>query len=170
MTPFSEKLVVAGAWACGIVLLCAVTCLIGYLVVKGAGSLDMALIFGDVHPVDALLLRRQVFDGLFPALVGTVLLVNISVSLAVPVGIGAGQMSRVDAVRIGAIKAGERARGSVIASDAFFPFADGLQLAHEAGATAAVEPGGSRRDDEVIAAANELGMALVFTGRRHFRH
>ena len=86
------------------------------------------------------------------------------------VGVGAGQMSRVDAVRIGSIKAGERANGSVIGSDAFFPFADGLRLAHEAGATAAVEPGGSVRDDEVIAAANELGMALVFTGRRHFRH
>jgi phosphoribosylaminoimidazolecarboxamide formyltransferase/IMP cyclohydrolase len=86
------------------------------------------------------------------------------------VGIGAGQMSRVDAVRIASIKAGERARGSVVASDAFFPFADGLRLAAEAGATAAIEPGGSVRDDEVIAAADELGMALVFTGRRHFRH
>ncbi|MGC8828058.1 MAG: bifunctional phosphoribosylaminoimidazolecarboxamide formyltransferase/IMP cyclohydrolase, partial [Anaerolineae bacterium] len=86
------------------------------------------------------------------------------------VGIGAGQMSRVDAVRIASIKAGERARGSVVASDAFFPFADGLRLAAEAGATAAVEPGGSVRDEEVIAAADELGMALVFTGRRHFRH
>lgn len=86
------------------------------------------------------------------------------------VGIGAGQMSRVDSVRIGSIKAGERARGSVIGSDAFFPFADGLRLAAEAGVTAAVEPGGSMRDDEAISAANELGMALVFTGRRHFRH
>lgn len=86
------------------------------------------------------------------------------------VGIGAGQMSRVDAVCIASIKAGERARGSVVASDAFFPFADGLRLAAEAGATAAIEPGGSVRDDEVIAAANELNMALVFTGRRHFRH
>lgn len=86
------------------------------------------------------------------------------------VGIGAGQMSRVDSVRIASIKAGERARGSVVASDAFFPFADGLRLAAEAGATAAIEPGGSVRDDEVIAAADELGMALVFTGRRHFRH
>jgi phosphoribosylaminoimidazolecarboxamide formyltransferase / IMP cyclohydrolase len=86
------------------------------------------------------------------------------------VGVGAGQMSRVDAVRIGGIKAGERAKGSVIGSDAFFPFEDGLRLAHEYGVTAAVEPGGSMRDAEAIAAANELGMALVFTGRRHFRH
>ena len=86
------------------------------------------------------------------------------------VGVGAGQMSRVDAALIGSIKAGERAKGSVIGSDAFFPFSDGLRVAHAAGATAAVEPGGSTRDDEVIAAANELGMALVFAGRRHFRH
>lgn len=86
------------------------------------------------------------------------------------VGIGAGQMSRVDAVRIASIKAGERAKGSVVASDAFFPFADGLLLAAQAGATAAVEPGGSIRDNDVIAAANEMNMALIFTGRRHFRH
>lgn len=85
-----EKGVVASAWACGITLLCAVTGVVGYLIAKGAGSLDKGLIFGDVHPVDALLLRRQVFDGLFPAMVGTLLLVLLSVSLAVPVGIGTG--------------------------------------------------------------------------------
>ena len=67
-------------------------------------------------------------------------------------------------------KAGERARGAVLASDAFFPFADGLEAAAEAGVTAVVEPGGSVRDDEVIAAADRLGVALVFTGVRHFRH
>jgi phosphoribosylaminoimidazolecarboxamide formyltransferase/IMP cyclohydrolase len=96
------------------------------------------------------------------------------------VGIGAGQMSRVDSSRIAARKAvdaaeaagtGEPAtRGSVVASDAFFPFADGLLSAVEAGATAVIQPGGSMRDDEVIAAADEAGIAMVFTGMRHFRH
>jgi phosphoribosylaminoimidazolecarboxamide formyltransferase/IMP cyclohydrolase len=96
------------------------------------------------------------------------------------VGIGAGQMSRVDSSRIAAWKsreaaeaAGEtarRAQGSVVASDAFFPFADGLLAAAEAGATAVIQPGGSMRDDEVIAAADQAGLAMVFTGMRHFRH
>lgn len=88
-------------------------------------------------------------------------------------GIGAGQMSRVDSSRIAVWKAAEAdlsLRGSIIASDAFFPFADGLIAAAEAGATAAIQPGGSVRDDEVIAAANEHDMAMVFTGMRHFRH
>jgi len=89
------------------------------------------------------------------------------------IGIGAGQMSRVDAVRIAVEKAaefGHDARGSVLASDAFFPFADGPQLALDAGVTAIVQPGGSRRDDEVIAAVSAAGAAMAFTGRRHFRH
>jgi phosphoribosylaminoimidazolecarboxamide formyltransferase / IMP cyclohydrolase len=96
------------------------------------------------------------------------------------VGIGAGQMSRVDSSRIAAWKAAEAAktaglpeslaRGSVVASDAFFPFADGLLAAAEAGATAVVQPGGSVRDQEVIAAADAAGLAMVFTGIRHFRH
>ena len=96
------------------------------------------------------------------------------------VGIGAGQMSRVDSSRIAARKAEElaqvtglphsAARGSAVASDAFFPFADGLLAAAEAGATAVIQPGGSMRDDEVIAAADEAGLAMVFTGMRHFRH
>ena len=96
------------------------------------------------------------------------------------VGIGAGQMSRVDAARIAARKAQDAAReagfkepatkGSVVASDAFFPFADGLLVAIEAGATAVIQPGGSMRDDEVIAAADAHGIAMVFTGTRHFRH
>ncbi len=88
-------------------------------------------------------------------------------------GIGAGQMSRVDASRIAVWKAGEASlslRGSVVCSDAFFPFPDGLIAAAEAGATAAIQPGGSVRDAEVIAAANERGVAMVFTGVRHFRH
>jgi phosphoribosylaminoimidazolecarboxamide formyltransferase / IMP cyclohydrolase len=86
------------------------------------------------------------------------------------VGIGAGQMSRVDAVRIAAEKAGAAAQGSVVASDAYFPFADGLEAAIAAGATAAIQPGGSVRDEEVIAAADMAGIAMVFTGMRHFRH
>ena len=96
------------------------------------------------------------------------------------VGVGAGQMSRVDAARIAARKAEDAAkeaglsepltRGSVVASDAFFPFADGLLVAIEAGATAVIQPGGSMRDDEVIKAADDHGVAMVFTGTRHFRH
>ena len=86
------------------------------------------------------------------------------------VGIGAGQMSRVDAARFGAMKAVLPLAGSVAASDAFFPFPDGLEVVAEAGATAIIQPGGSVRDPEVIAAANRLGLAMVFTGIRHFRH
>ena len=94
------------------------------------------------------------------------------------VGIGAGQMSRVDSSRIAAWKAREAAgegaapktEGAAVASDAFFPFADGLLAAAEAGATAVIQPGGSMRDDEVIAAADEAGLAMAFTGMRHFRH
>ena len=96
------------------------------------------------------------------------------------VGVGAGQMSRVDSTRIAARKAedmaealglpGSLTKGSVVASDAFFPFADGLITAAEAGATAIIQPGGSMRDDEVIAAADARGLAMVFTGQRHFRH
>ena len=86
------------------------------------------------------------------------------------VGIGAGQMSRVDAARFGAMKAVLPLAGTVAASDAFFPFPDGLEAVAEAGATAVIQPGGSVRDAEVIDAANRLGMAMVFTGVRHFRH
>jgi len=89
------------------------------------------------------------------------------------IGVGAGQMSRVDSARIAKIKA-ENAQlsiaGTVVASDAFFPFRDGLDVLAEAGATAVIQPGGSMRDEEVIAAANEHGLAMVFTGFRHFRH
>jgi phosphoribosylaminoimidazolecarboxamide formyltransferase/IMP cyclohydrolase len=96
------------------------------------------------------------------------------------VGVGAGQMSRVDSTRIAARKAQDMAealglpapltQGSVVASDAFFPFADGLLTAAQAGATAVIQPGGSVRDAEVIAAADAAGLAMVFTGQRHFRH
>jgi phosphoribosylaminoimidazolecarboxamide formyltransferase / IMP cyclohydrolase len=86
------------------------------------------------------------------------------------VGIGGGQTSRVDASELAVKKAGERTRGAVAASDAFFPFADGVEALAEAGITAVIQPGGSKRDEEVINAANERGVAMVFTGRRHFLH
>jgi phosphoribosylaminoimidazolecarboxamide formyltransferase/IMP cyclohydrolase len=86
------------------------------------------------------------------------------------VGVGAGQMSRVDSVRLAAGKAGERAQGAAMASDAFFPFRDGIDEAVQAGVRAVVQPGGSIRDEEVIAAADEQDVAMVLTGRRHFRH
>jgi phosphoribosylaminoimidazolecarboxamide formyltransferase/IMP cyclohydrolase len=88
-------------------------------------------------------------------------------------GVGAGQMSRVDSTRIASIKAqnaGLTLAGSVVASDAFFPFRDGIDVLAQAGAKAVIQPGGSMRDEEVIAAADELGLAMVFTGHRHFRH
>jgi phosphoribosylaminoimidazolecarboxamide formyltransferase / IMP cyclohydrolase len=88
-------------------------------------------------------------------------------------GIGAGQMSRLDSARIAKIKAehaGLSLKDSVVASDAFFPFRDGLDVLADAGAIAVIQPGGSMRDDEVIAAANERGVAMVTTGVRHFRH
>ncbi len=88
----------------------------------------------------------------------------------VVMGVGPGQPNRVDSVRIAAQRAGARARGSMLASDAFFPFPDALLAGVEVGITAAVEPGGSVRDEEVIRAANESGIALLFTGERHFRH
>jgi phosphoribosylaminoimidazolecarboxamide formyltransferase/IMP cyclohydrolase len=88
-------------------------------------------------------------------------------------GVGAGQMSRVDSSKIAAIKAkhaGLSLAGSVVASDAFFPFRDGLDVVADNGAVAVIQPGGSMRDAEVIAAADERGIAMVFTGIRHFRH
>jgi phosphoribosylaminoimidazolecarboxamide formyltransferase/IMP cyclohydrolase len=85
-------------------------------------------------------------------------------------GVGAGQMSRVDSVKIAVMKAQSSLAGSVVASDAFFPFPDGIEEAAKAGAVAVIQPGGSVRDNEVIAAADRLGMAMVFTGMRHFLH
>jgi phosphoribosylaminoimidazolecarboxamide formyltransferase/IMP cyclohydrolase len=86
------------------------------------------------------------------------------------VGVGAGQMSRLDSVRIAVEKAGARAAGAVLASDAFFPFRDGPDTAARAGVTAIIQPGGSKRDDETLAACNEQNLAMILTGRRHFRH
>jgi len=89
------------------------------------------------------------------------------------IGVGAGQMSRVVSARIASMKAADEGLsvpGSVMASDAFFPFRDGIDAAAQAGVTAVIQPGGSMRDDEVIAAADEHGLAMIFTGLRHFRH
>jgi len=86
------------------------------------------------------------------------------------IGAGAGQMSRVDSVEIAINKAGDRVQGGVLSSDAFFPFSDSIHRAADAGLTAIIQPGGSRRDDEVIAACNERGLPIVFTGKRHFKH
>ena len=86
------------------------------------------------------------------------------------VGVGAGQMSRVDSVKLGASKAILPVEGTVMASDAFFPFPDGIEEAAHAGAVAVIQPGGSIRDKEVIEACDRLGLSMVFTGVRHFRH
>jgi phosphoribosylaminoimidazolecarboxamide formyltransferase / IMP cyclohydrolase len=86
------------------------------------------------------------------------------------IGIGAGQMSRVDAARVAVMKASRSTEGALAASDAFFPFRDGIDLLADSGVKAVIQPGGSVRDEEVIAAANERGMTMLFTGERHFRH
>jgi phosphoribosylaminoimidazolecarboxamide formyltransferase/IMP cyclohydrolase len=86
------------------------------------------------------------------------------------IGVGAGQMSRLDSVRIAVNKAGAKAQGAVLASDAFFPFRDGPDVAAQAGVTAIIQPGGSKRDDETVRACDEHGLAMILTGRRHFRH
>ena len=86
------------------------------------------------------------------------------------VGVGAGQMSRVDSSTIAGLKAGQRSEGAVCGSDAFFPFRDGVEAIAKSKVSAIIQPGGSRKDDEVIKACDELNLAMVFTGRRHFRH
>jgi phosphoribosylaminoimidazolecarboxamide formyltransferase/IMP cyclohydrolase len=86
------------------------------------------------------------------------------------VAVGAGQMNRLTSVDVACRHAGEKAHGAALASDAFFPFRDGLDRASESGVRSVIQPGGSVRDDEVVAAAEEHGLAMVFTGRRHFRH
>jgi phosphoribosylaminoimidazolecarboxamide formyltransferase/IMP cyclohydrolase len=126
--------------------------------------------------------EREIVDMLFALKVAKHVKSNAIVYArdGATVGIGAGQMSRVDAARLAAMKARETAaaagwpepktKGSAAASEAFFPFADGLRAVAEAGATAVIQPGGSVKDDEVIQAADELGIAMAFTGMRHFRH
>ncbi|TMG74170.1 MAG: bifunctional phosphoribosylaminoimidazolecarboxamide formyltransferase/IMP cyclohydrolase, partial [Betaproteobacteria bacterium] len=119
--------------------------------------------------------RAQIADLLFAWRVAKYVKSNAIVFCARgrTLGIGAGQTSRIDAARVAVLKAqnaGLSLAGSVVASDAFFPFRDGVDAVAQAGAKAVIQPGGSMRDDEVITAANELGLAMVFTGVRHFRH
>jgi phosphoribosylaminoimidazolecarboxamide formyltransferase/IMP cyclohydrolase len=118
---------------------------------------------------------RQIEDLLFAERVGRFVKSNAIVFCGGgrTLGVGAGQMSRVDSTRIAVMKAknaGLSLAGSCVASDAFFPFRDGVDVLAEAGAAAIIQPGGSVRDEEVIAAADERGLAMVFTGTRHFRH
>ncbi|MBU4613047.1 bifunctional phosphoribosylaminoimidazolecarboxamide formyltransferase/IMP cyclohydrolase [Achromobacter sp. GG226] len=124
----------------------------------------------DKQPTEA-----QLSDLLFAWKVAKFVKSNAIIFVAnhMTLGVGAGQMSRIDSARIASIKAenaGLSLQGSAVASDAFFPFRDGLDVVADAGATCVIQPGGSMRDDEVIAAANERGLAMVFTGNRHFRH
>ena len=143
---------------------------------------------GILHPADLKVVTRraptdaELADLLFAWKVAKHVKSNaiIYVRNGATVGVGAGQMSRIDSTRIAARKSQDMAealglpapltKGSVVASDAFFPFSDGLLAAAEAGATAIIQPGGSMRDDDVIAAADAAGLAMVFTGMRHFRH
>ena len=132
-----------------------------------ADPLENAKVVSSIQPTD------QQWDDLRFAWIVAKHVKSNAIVLAkqgVAVGIGAGQMSRVDSAQLAAKRAGESARDSVCASDAFFPFRDGVDSAVAAGATAVIQPGGSVRDDEVIAAADEHGIPMVFTGRRHFRH
>ncbi|MBC7204866.1 MAG: bifunctional phosphoribosylaminoimidazolecarboxamide formyltransferase/IMP cyclohydrolase, partial [Pusillimonas sp.] len=138
----------------------------------------------DTFQVDESLLKvvtdkqptpQQLHDMLFAWKVAKYVKSNAIVFAAngMTLGVGAGQMSRIDSARIASIKAenaGLSLAGSAVASDAFFPFRDGLDVVAEAGATCVIQPGGSVRDDEVIAAANERGIVMVLTGTRHFRH
>ena len=119
--------------------------------------------------------RQQLQDLLFAWKVAKYVKSNAIVFCkdGMTMGVGAGQMSRLDSARIASIKAehaGLSLQGTVVASDAFFPFRDGLDVVVDAGATCVIQPGGSMRDDEVIAAADERGVAMVFSGVRHFRH
>ncbi len=133
------------------------------------GEADLRVVT-ELAPTD-----RQMKDLLFAWKVAKFVKSNaiVYVNDLMTIGVGAGQMSRVYSAKIAGIKAqdeGLEVAGSVMASDAFFPFRDGIDAAHEAGIRAVIQPGGSMRDEEVIAAANEHGMAMVFTGMRHFRH
>ena len=144
------------------------------LLIQTADNHDLSLadlkVVSKVQPTEA-----QLQDLLFAWKVATYVKSNAIVFCKdrMTVGVGAGQMSRLDSARIARIKAdhaGLSLAQSVVASDAFFPFRDGLDVVVEAGATAVIHPGGSIRDQEVIDAADEHGVAMVFTGVRHFRH
>nr|WP_240474021.1 hypothetical protein [Salinivibrio socompensis] len=137
---------------------------------QGMVSLDDLRIVTERQPTD-----KELNDALFCWKVAKYVKSNAIVYAkdSMTIGVGAGQMSRVYSAKIAGIKAADEnleVAGSVMASDAFFPFRDGIDAAADAGITCVIQPGGSMRDEEVIAAANEHGMAMVFTGMRHFRH
>ena len=143
----------------------------GILVQDADQSLyDELKVAGEIEPDD-----NQMKDLIFAWQVAKFVKSNaiIYAHEGMTIGVGAGQMSRINSARIAGIKAehaGLKVAGSVMASDAFFPFRDGIEAANEAGIRAVIQPGGSMRDDEIITAANEYGMAMIFTGMRHFRH
>ena len=145
----------------------------GGMLLQSADNIDLV---GDVKVVSKLQpTEQQMKDMLFAWTVARFVKSNAIVFCkdGMTMGVGAGQMSRLDSARIASIKAGHAGltlEGSAVASDAFFPFRDGLDVVVDAGATCVIHPGGSMRDDEVIAAADERGIAMVFTGTRHFRH
>jgi phosphoribosylaminoimidazolecarboxamide formyltransferase/IMP cyclohydrolase len=145
----------------------------GGMLLQSADNIDLV---GDIKVVSTLQpTAQQLKDMLFAWTVARFVKSNAIVFCkdGMTMGVGAGQMSRLDSARIASIKAGHAGltlQGSAVASDAFFPFRDGLDVVVDAGATCVIHPGGSMRDDEVIAAANERGIAMVFTGTRHFRH
>ena len=145
----------------------------GGMLLQSADNID---IVGDIKVVSKLQpTPEQMKDLLFAWTVARFVKSNAIVFCkdGMTMGVGAGQMSRLDSARIASIKAGHAGltlEGSAVASDAFFPFRDGLDVVVDAGATCVIHPGGSMRDDEVIAAADERGIAMVFTGTRHFRH
>ena len=132
-----------------------------------ADAYDDWQVAGETHPTDAQVADLRFAWCLVRSVKSNAIVLAADRAL---VGVGAGQMSRVDSVEISIRKAGERVKGSVLASDAFFPFPDSIERAHEAGVTAIIQPGGSRKDDEVIAAANQFGLPMILTGRRHFKH
>ena len=140
------------------------------------GEYAEADIVGDIKVVSKLQpTAQQMQDLLFAWTVARFVKSNAIVFCkdGMTMGVGAGQMSRLDSARIASIKAGHAGltlQGTVVASDAFFPFRDGLDVVVDAGATCVIQPGGSMRDNEVIDAANERGVAMVFSGVRHFRH
>jgi phosphoribosylaminoimidazolecarboxamide formyltransferase/IMP cyclohydrolase len=145
----------------------------GGMLLQSADNVD---IVGEVKVVSKVKpSEQQMKDMLFAWTVARFVKSNAIVFCkdGMTMGVGAGQMSRLDSARIASIKAGHAGltlQDTAVASDAFFPFRDGLDVVVDAGATCVIHPGGSMRDDEVIAAADERGIAMVFTGTRHFRH
>ena len=145
----------------------------GGMLLQSADNIDLV---GDIKVVSKLQpTEQQLKDMLFAWTVARFVKSNAIVFCkdGMTFGVGAGQMSRLDSARIASIKtqaAGLSLSGTAVASDAFFPFRDGLDVVVDAGATCVIHPGGSMRDDEVIAAADERGIAMVLTGTRHFRH